>query len=366
MKQADFEAYFRAQIASWCNGSTRDSGSLCLGSNPSEAVKAGNLFVAEFVSGRIFKITPEGAQSTFVSGLDGPNAIAFDSSGNLWEAEYFAKRIVRYNSNGTSTEFIGFMDLGPFGLAIEPMPHALLNISTRGFVGTGDAVLIGGFIVGGNGLLSGKVLIRAAGPSMTAAGVAGTLQDPVLRLFNSSGAVIASNNNWKDTQQALIQATALAPTDDRESAIVASLPAGAYTAIITGSGNMTGIAPGRCFQLAVTLTSSGVWWVMPKCYLGKVLGNHRRQAQRCGLDLGLLQRCHTARLSLGGRCLLRRWATLYCRICAATRAAISIETEPMRASFSSGFTAAFPRRVFERQDPHVKGPRLDRVLKVPA
>ena len=133
------------------------------------------MFVAEFVSGSIFKITPEGAQSTFVPGLDGPNAIAFDSSGNLWEAEYFGKRIVRYNSNGTSTEFIGFMDLGPFGLAIEPMPHALLNISTRGFVGTGDAVLIGGFIVGGNGLLSGKVLIRAAGPSTTAAGVAGTL-----------------------------------------------------------------------------------------------------------------------------------------------------------------------------------------------
>ncbi len=91
-------------------------------------------------------------------------------------------------------------------------------------------------------MINTKVLIRAAGPSMTAAGVAGTLQDPALRLFNSSGTVIASNDNWKDTQQAAIQATGLAPTDDRESAILASLPAGAFTAIVTGAGNTTGIA----------------------------------------------------------------------------------------------------------------------------
>jgi hypothetical protein len=128
------------------------------------------------------------------------------------------------------------------GLAFEPTPHQLFNISTRGFVGTGDGVLIGGFIVTGNGMINSKVLIRAAGPSLTAQSVPGALQDPILRLFDSHGAVITSNDNWKDTQQASIQATGLAPTDDRESAILASLPSGAYTAIVTGAGDTTGIA----------------------------------------------------------------------------------------------------------------------------
>jgi len=110
-------------------------------------------------------------------------------------------------------------------------------------------VLIGGFIVTGNGMVNSKVLIRAAGPSLTAQGVAGALQNPFLRLFDSHGAVITSNDNWKDTQQAAIQATGLAPTDDRESAILASLPAGAYTAIITGVGNTTGVARVDVFNL---------------------------------------------------------------------------------------------------------------------
>ena len=91
--------------------------------------------------------------------------------------------------------------------------------------------------------LGGRAFAREQGRKVaTSQGVSGALQDPVVRLFNSSGAVIASNDNWKDTQQAAIQATGLAPTDDRESAILASLPSGAYTAIITGAGNTTGIA----------------------------------------------------------------------------------------------------------------------------
>jgi sugar lactone lactonase YvrE len=201
---------------------------------------AGNLFVAENVGGNIFKFTPNGAMTTFASGLNGSAGLAFDSSGNLFEADS-GNTIFEFTSTGTKTTFAsGFAQ--PAGLAFEPTLHQLLNISTRGFVGTGDAVLIGGFIVGGNGMVNGKVLIRAAGPSLTAQGVSGALQDPVLRLFNSSGTVIATNDNWKDTQQAQIQATGLAPTDDRESAILATLPAGAFTAIITGAGNTTGIA----------------------------------------------------------------------------------------------------------------------------
>jgi sugar lactone lactonase YvrE len=201
----------------------------------------GNLFVAENVGGTIFKFTPNGAMTTFATNLNGPAGLAFDSSGNLFEADTNSSTIFEFTSTGTKTTFAsGFAQ--PLGIAFEPTLHQLLNISTRGFVGTGDAVLIGGFIVGGNGMVNGKVLIRAAGPSLTAQNVSGALQDPVLRLFNSSGTVIATNDNWKDTQQAQIQATGLAPTDDHESAILATLPAGAFTAIITGAGNSTGIA----------------------------------------------------------------------------------------------------------------------------
>jgi hypothetical protein len=115
----------------------------------------------------------------------------------------------------------------------------LANISTRGFVDTGDNVMIGGFIAG-NGLT--KVIVRAIGPSLTSQGVPGALQDPTLELHDGSGATIASNDNWKDTQQAAIEATTIPPTDDRESAIVTTLAPGPYTAIVRGKNNTTGVA----------------------------------------------------------------------------------------------------------------------------
>ena len=122
----------------------------------------------------------------------------------------------------------------------------LANISTRGFAGTGDNVMIGGEIIGrglgANGAGSVKVLIRGLGPSLTQANVAGALQDPTIELHDGNGAIIASNDNWKDTQQSAIQATGLAPSDDRESAILTILTKGGYTAILRGKNNTTGIA----------------------------------------------------------------------------------------------------------------------------
>src|SRR5438067_967815 len=202
---------------------------------------SGNLFEADLLSGTIFKFTPAGTKSTFASGLNVPGGLAFDSSGNLFESDNGSNTIFIFTPAGTKSTFATGLN-GPIGLAFEPTTHQLRNISTRGFVETGDAVLIGGFIVSGNGMVNSKVLIRAAGPSLTAQAVSGALQDPILRLFDSHGTVLLSNNNWKDTQQAEIQATGLAPTDDRESAILASLPAGAFTAIVTGVSNTTGIA----------------------------------------------------------------------------------------------------------------------------
>jgi hypothetical protein len=100
----------------------------------------------------------------------------------------------------------------------------LVNISTRGFVETGDNVMIGGLIILGS--TPEKVIIRAIGPELTAYGVPGALQDPTLELHDGQGNLIAFDDNWKDSQQTEIAATGLFPTDDRESAIVATLPPG--------------------------------------------------------------------------------------------------------------------------------------------
>jgi hypothetical protein len=123
----------------------------------------------------------------------------------------------------------------------------LANISTRGFVDTGDNVLIGGFIVGGNS--SATVVVRAIGPSLGALGVAGSLQNPTLELHDNTGAIVATNDDWKETQQAEIEAANLAPTDDRESAIEATLASGPYTAIVRGKNNTTGVALVEAYDL---------------------------------------------------------------------------------------------------------------------
>jgi hypothetical protein len=124
----------------------------------------------------------------------------------------------------------------------------LANISTRGFVDTGDKVMIGGFIVGGgNG--SAKVIIRAIGPSLSQSGVPNPLANPTLELHDNNGAVIMSNDNWKDNQPAAIEATGLAPSNNSESAIVAALPSGNYTAIVAGKDGTTGVALVEVYNL---------------------------------------------------------------------------------------------------------------------
>jgi glucose/arabinose dehydrogenase len=145
---------------------------------------------------------------------------------------------------GTATG-IGVVEL--FDLD-QPAPANLANISARGFVETGDNVMIGGFIVGGS--QNRTVVARAIGPSLTAVGVPNALQDPTLELHDNSGTTIASNDNWKSDQQTQITATGLAPSDDRESAILsAPLAPGNYTAIVRGTGTNTGVAVVEIFQL---------------------------------------------------------------------------------------------------------------------
>jgi len=125
----------------------------------------------------------------------------------------------------------------------------LANISTRGSVGTGDDVLIGGFILQPDGGASSTILARAIGPSLAAAQVAGPLEDPEIELYDSNGASIAFNDNWKDSQETQIEATGLAPQNDQESAILTTLAAGPYTAIVRGVNMTSGVALVEIYRL---------------------------------------------------------------------------------------------------------------------
>ena len=141
-------------------------------------------------------------------------------------------------------------------------PSYLGNISTRGFVQTGDNVMIGGFIV--QGTEPKRVIIRAIGPELTQYGVPNALANPTLEVHDSTGALIASNNNWRSTiiggiitsdQVRDIRNSGHAPGDGRESAIIANLPAGNYTAIVRGVNNMTGVALAEVYDLSTETNS---------------------------------------------------------------------------------------------------------------
>jgi hypothetical protein len=122
------------------------------------------------------------------------------------------------------------------------------NISTRGFVDTGDNVLIGGFIVGSGS--SGRVAIRALGPSLSGAGISNPLADPLLELHDSSGAMVRTNDSWlADPGATELLAAGLAPANANEPAILSPLAPGAYTAIVRGHGSNTGVALVETYNL---------------------------------------------------------------------------------------------------------------------
>lgn len=122
----------------------------------------------------------------------------------------------------------------------------MYNLSCRGRVETGNAIMINGFVLRG----PTTVVIRALGPTLTDAGVPGALADPYLELHNAAGALITSNDNWKDTQMAAIQATGLAPPHDSESAIYANLGPGTYSAQVSGVGGSVGTGLTEVYELS--------------------------------------------------------------------------------------------------------------------
>lgn len=123
----------------------------------------------------------------------------------------------------------------------------LVNLSTRGFVDTGDRVMIGGLIVHGRPGETKRLLFRALGPSLASAGVGNALFDPALRLYNQDGEMLLDNDDWdflSEHLQAQVQALGLAPAVRRESVLLVDLPPGAYTLIVRPFENDTGVEPG--------------------------------------------------------------------------------------------------------------------------
>jgi uncharacterized delta-60 repeat protein len=154
--------------------------------------------------------------------------------------------ILAGNNGGTGVGLVEVYDLA------QGANSQLANISARGFVDTGDNVMIGGFIVGGgSGGSTARVVVRALGLSVP---VAGALGDPTLELRDGSGTLVAANDNWKTrpdgtSQQAEIEATTIPPSNDLESALVAAVAPGNYTAIVRGKNSTTGIGLVEVYSL---------------------------------------------------------------------------------------------------------------------
>jgi hypothetical protein len=158
--------------------------------------------------------------------------------------------ILAGKNGGTGVGVVEVYDLGPAANS------ELGNISTRGLVGLNNDVMIGGLIIGG-GATDGKatVLVRAIGPSLVNSGVQGPLPDPFLELHDGNGATIATNDNWKindqsqQSQESQIKSTTIQPANDLESALVATLSPGNYTAVVQGRNGSTGVGLVEVYNL---------------------------------------------------------------------------------------------------------------------
>lgn len=245
---------------------------------------SGFVYVADSGNGSIRKITPSGTVTTLPGHWLRTVGVAVDKNGNVFVSDPFSWTISKISPSGDVAFIAGEKDVlgsrdgtgrqalfwDPTGLATDTAGRLYVadranntirvgaaatravNISTRMNVGTDPDELVAGFIVTGD--VPKKAIIRALGPSITVNGqpLAGTLQDPTLELHGSDGKLIRSNNDWKIGQHDAVAATGIAPTDDRESAIVETLQPGSYTAIVRGTKNSTGIGVVEVYDLEGT------------------------------------------------------------------------------------------------------------------
>jgi len=151
--------------------------------------------------------------------------------------------IIRGVNNTTGVALVELYDTEGTG-----SPAKAVNVSTRGFVSTGNSVMIAGFIVGGNSPAS--VIIRAIGPSLANFGILNALQNPQLELYDAAGHRLITIDNWQDVSNyGQVVAAGLAPSDSRESALSAALDPGAYTAVLRGLNNTTGVGLVEVYNL---------------------------------------------------------------------------------------------------------------------
>lgn len=244
---------------------------------------AGNLYVGYPELHAILKFAPDGTRTTFASGIEHPRALAFDSFGNLYVTDVATETLFLVTPSAIVFVATGFTDLrgvavlgsnlvvtdgervltlpasdpemstvigqiagGANQVAIEP--PAIVNISTRAEMQTGDHVSIGGFII--SGTEAKTVLIRALGPSLGSFGVGGALADPTLELHDGPGHVIATNDNWQDAANASLIPPGFAPASAFEAAILITLQPGSYTAIEAGKSGTTGVGLIEVFDLS--------------------------------------------------------------------------------------------------------------------
>jgi hypothetical protein len=154
--------------------------------------------------------------------------------------------IIRAN---TGTPVAGICTFEVYDLDVAAASK-LGNLSTRAFVGTGNNVVIAGFVLGNN-QGDDRIVVRGLGPSLAAFGIANTLADPTLELRNENGVLLVSDNDWQDdpAQATELTTDGLAPSDPKESAIAATLPPGLYTAILAGANNGTGVGTVEVYDL---------------------------------------------------------------------------------------------------------------------
>jgi len=182
-----------------------------------------------------------------------PNHFVVESNG-LTPADPLESATAQTLAPGAYTVIVTGHDPTPgIGLVelydLSPLSNSTVeNMSTRSSVGTADNVLISGFIVGD--VDNATVVVRALGPSLASLGVSGVLSDPTLTIYDSNGSAIATNDNWQDNVNAIdIQRNGLTPPNPSESALVLHLPAGRYTAIVTGANGGTGVALAEVYTL---------------------------------------------------------------------------------------------------------------------
>jgi glucose/arabinose dehydrogenase len=224
---------FRNPIFYYGHGSSGTTGCAIVGGafyNPSvlqfPGRFVGKYFFADLCSGWIRVLDPvTNAASNFASEISSPVDLHVGPDGALY-----------YLTRG-----------GVF--RIQATPSQAMNISTRARVETGDNVLIGGFIVTGSA--AKKVILRAIGPSLSQHGVSDVLADPTLELHDRNGALLRSNDNWRDdpSQASQISASGLAPSNNLESAIIATLQPGNYTAIVRGKNSRQGVALAEVYDV---------------------------------------------------------------------------------------------------------------------